>query len=179
MSSSNIPPAGTWAIDQAHSTIEFVVRHMMVSKVKGRFSEFEGSIVVDENGAHSVNTTIQLASIDTRDEKRDEHLRSPDFFDVDNNKTITFTSTGVAPAGDGWNLTGDLTIKGITKSVTLELEYTGTGKNPWGAEVAGFEAHTEISRADFGLEWNAALETGGVLVGDSIKINLDIEATKA
>ena len=177
---SSLPESGTWVIDQAHSTVEFVVRHMMVSKVKGRFSEFEGTIEVGpDHNASSVNATIALASVDTRDEKRDEHLRGADFFDTDNNKTIEFKSTKVEADGDNWKLTGDLTLKGVTKPVTLDLEYNGGGTNPWGASVAAFEATTKIKRSEFGLEWNAALETGGVLVSDDITINIDIEATKA
>jgi len=177
---NNLPAPGTWLIDQSHSSVEFVVRHMMVSKVKGRFAEFSGTITVAEDPAQSkVEATIATASIDTRDEKRDEHLRGADFFDSDTNKEITFVSTGVVANGDSYTLNGDLTLKGVTRPVSLDLSFNGIGTNPWGAEVAGFEASTEISRKDFGLEWNVALETGGVLVGDKITINLDIEATKA
>ncbi len=177
---ANAPSPGVWNIDPSHSTVSFVVRHMMVTKVRGTFGEFSGRITVGEDlQASSVEASIVLASVDTRDAKRDEHLRSADFFDADNNKTMDFRSTSVKQAGDGWQLTGDLAIKGVTKPVTLDLEYTGAGTNPWGMEVAGFEATTKIKRSDFGLEWNVALETGGVLVSDEIKVELDIQAVRA
>lgn len=177
---SNLPTPGVWNIDPSHSSISFVARHMMVTKVRGAFGEFSGQITVDENlQASKVEASVVMASVDTRDAKRDEHLRSPEFFDVDNHKTMEFRSTSVKQSDSGWQLTGDLTIKGVTRPVTLDLEYTGAGTNPWGMEVAGFEATTKISRKDFGLEWNVALETGGVLVGDEVKIELDIQAVRA
>ncbi len=173
----SVPAIGTWNIDPAHTTVEFVARHMVVSKVKGRFSEFGGTIVVAEDPtASSVEVTIEAGSVDTRDEKRDAHLRSPDFFDVDNYKQLTFASTSIQQDGNQWKLTGDLTIKDVTKPVTLDLEYLGGGTNPFGNVVAGFEASTEINRKDFGLGWNVALEAGGVLVGDNIQINIDLQA---
>lgn len=178
--SANTPTPGTYVLDKSHTSIEFVARHMMVTKVKGRFADFDGSIVVGEdNEAHSVSVEIDASSLDTRDETRDAHLRGADFLDVDNFKQVTFSSTGVTNGpGDTWKLNGELTIKGVTRPVTLNLEYTGSGKSPYGIDVAGFEASTEISREDFGLTWNVALETGGVLVGDKIKINIDVEAHK-
>lgn len=171
----------TWQIDPSHSLVEFSVKHMVIATVKGRFSKFSGSIVEDaENLAvSSVSAEIDAASIDTRDEKRDGHLASPDFFDVQQFPTISFTSTRVEPhGGDRLNVIGDLTIHGQTRQVTLQTTRNGQGKNPWGQTVAGFSAETTISRKDFGLEWNVALETGGFLVGDNIKITLEIEAAQ-
>jgi polyisoprenoid-binding protein YceI len=170
---------GTWVIDPAHSEVGFVVRHMMVSKVKGRFTKVDGTITVaDDVLQSSVEATIDAASIDTRDENRDAHLRSADFFDVEQYPTLTFRSTGLRADGDDFVLEGDLTIHGTTRPVSLALEFNGTQPNPLadGKPTAGFSAHTEISRKDFGLEWNVALETGGVLVADKIKIVLEIEA---
>jgi polyisoprenoid-binding protein YceI len=170
---------GTWVIDPAHTEVGFVVRHMMVSKVKGRFAKVEGTITVAEDVLKSsVEATIDAASIDTRDENRDAHLKSADFFEVEKYPTITFRSTGLRADGDDFVLDGDLTIHGTTRPVSLELEFNGTQPNPLaeGKPTAGFSAHTEISRKDFGLEWNVALETGGVLVADKIKIVLEVEA---
>jgi len=172
----------TWSIDKAHSSIEFAVKHMVFSTAKGRFGEFSGEIVLDEaNLANSsVSVTIDAASIDTRDEGRNGHLKSADFFDVENFPTLTFVSTSIAPkGGDEFEITGDLTIRGVTQSVVLKAEKTGQGVNPWGVPVVGFSATTKLSRKDFGLEWNAALETGGFLVGDEIKISLEVEANPA
>jgi polyisoprenoid-binding protein YceI len=170
---------GTWTIDPSHSEVGFVVRHMMVSKVKGRFAKVQGTITVAEDVLNSsVEATIDAASIDTRDENRDNHLRSADFFEVEAHPTLTFRSTGIRRDGDDFVLDGDLTIRGVTRPVSLELEFNGVQPNPLaeGNPAAGFSAHTEISRKDFGLEWNVALETGGVLVADKIKIVLEIEA---
>jgi polyisoprenoid-binding protein YceI len=170
---------GTWVIDPAHTEVGFVVRHMMVSKVKGRFATVEGTITVAEDVlASSVEATIDAASIDTRDVNRDAHLKSADFFEVEKYPTITFRSTGLRADGDDFVLDGDLTIRGTTRPVSLELEFNGTQPNPLaeGKPTAGFSAQTEISRKDFGLEWNVALETGGVLVADKIKILLEVEA---
>ena len=171
----------TWQIDNSHSNAEFSVKHMMISNVKGRFATFGGTIAYDPtNPADSaVNVEIDVASISTHDEKRDEHLRSGDFFDVAAFPKMTFVSTKVKPNGtDKFEVVGDLTIKGITMPVTLKAELEGVGTSPWGAEVAAFVATTEISRKDFGLNWNVALEAGGVLVGDKIKIALEVEAAK-
>jgi polyisoprenoid-binding protein YceI len=177
--SASVPAPGKYSIDPSHTTIEFVARHMMVTKVKGRFTDVSGTILVGDSPAdHSVEVSIDPASIDTRDQKRDEHLRSPDFLDVENNKEFSFRSTSVEPSGSNWKLTGDLTLHGVTKPVSLDLEYTGAGTNPWGVEVAGFEASTEINRKDWGLEWNVALETGGVLVSEKVQISLDVQAQK-
>ena len=164
--------AGTWTIDPSHSEVGFTARHMMVSKVRGKFGEVSGTVVVPEDvTAASVEATIQLASVATGSEDRDNHLRSADFFDVENNPEMTFRSTSF----DGETLTGDLTIKGVTKPVTLDVEFGGVGTDPWGNEKAGFEATGEIDRTDWGLTWNANLEKGGVLVSEKIKLALDIQ----
>jgi polyisoprenoid-binding protein YceI/DNA-binding MarR family transcriptional regulator len=171
----------TWAIDKSHSSVEFGIKHMMFSTVKGRFSEFGGTITehASDLSLSSVDVTIDTASIDTRDEKRDAHLRSADFFDVEANPTITFKSTKVrAISGARFAVIGDLTLHGVTRSVELDVEKTGSAKNPWGVEVAGFSATAQINRKDFGLNWNAALEAGGVLVGETVKISIELEAAK-
>ena len=175
-----IPQPGTYAIDASHSTVGFVVRHVVVSKTRGSFTDFEGEIHIAENPLESsVNVTIQADSINTHDEKRDAHLKSADFFDVENNKTITFNSTSVRHTGGSeFEVVGDLTIAGTTKPVTLHLEYEGTAADPWGGERAGFTAKTKVNREEFGLTWNVALETGGVLVGKDITIELEVEAVR-
>lgn len=172
---------GTWTIDPTHTTIGFSVRHAMVAKVRGRFAEFEGTLVLDgANPANSTaNLTIQVASIDTRTADRDAHLTSPDFFDAEKWPTITFTSTSVEhKGGDKFALVGDLTIRDVTKPVTIDVELGGVGGDPWGGTRVGLEGSTEIKRSDYGLTWNAAIEGGGVLVGDTVKIELDVEASK-
>lgn len=166
---------GTWAIDPSHSEVGFTVRHLMVSKVRGSLSGVAGAIVVGEDGV-TVNATIDAATINTRDENRDGHIKSADFFDVENHPTWTFNATSVVPSGNDFKLTGDLTLRGVTKSVTLDVEYVGVNVDPWGNTKAGFEAKGQINRKDFGVEWNAALETGGVLVGDTVNLELDIQA---
>jgi polyisoprenoid-binding protein YceI len=171
----------TWKIDPAHTQVEFAVKHMMITTVKGRFSEVTGEIQFDEgNLANSkVNIDINVASIDTREAQRDTHLRSADFFDVEKFPKITFRSTAILGAHDEFKLTGDLTIHGVTRRVTLDVTHAGRGKDPWGGERIGFSATGKIKRGDFGLTWNAALETGGFLVGDEVKLSLDVEAVKA
>jgi polyisoprenoid-binding protein YceI len=169
--------AGTWSIDPVHSEVGFSVRHVMVSKVKGTFKTFEGTIAIAENPLDSkVEATIDASSVDTRDENRDNHLRSVDFFHVEEHPKITFASTGVRPSGSNFVVTGDLTIHGVTRSVDLELEFNGVSPDPWGGTRAGFSATTEISRADFGIEFNIPLDGGGVVVGDKIKVFLEVEA---
>ena len=176
MASINDIPAGTWTVDASHSEVGFVARHLMVTKVRGSFKEFEGSVKVGDDLTDSqVTAVVQLGSVDTGSADRDAHLTSADFFDVENNPTMSFTSTEVTPDA----LIGDLTIKGITKPVTFDLDFTGLATDPWGNEKAGFEASTNINRKDWGLEWNVALEGGGVLVSEKVKINLDIQLTKA
>ena len=170
-------PAGTWTVDTAHSTVGFVARHMMVAKVRGRFKDFGADLVIAENPLESrVDATVQMASVDTGDETRDNHLRTNDFFDIENHPTMTFRTTSLEPDGDDYKLNGDLTVRGVTKPVTFDLEVGGFGKDPWGNTKAGFSATTTISRKDFGVEWNVPLETGGVIVGDKVTIELDIEA---
>ena len=170
----------TWLIDASHSLVEFSVRHMMVSTAKGRFTDFAGSIVFDPTNVarSSVTVEIQANSVATGDPRRDEHLRSPDFFDAETFPTLTFRSTSVEPINaERVRIVGDLTIKDVTREVVLEAELNGQGLNPWGKQVIGFSARTALNRKDFGLNWNVALEAGGVLVSDTIKINLEIEAT--
>ncbi len=171
--------ATTYNIDKAHSEVFFQVRHL-VTKVRGRFSDFEGAIVMDEANPElsSVNFSISTASIDTSVADRDAHLRSGDFFAADEHPKLTFTSTKIAKKGaEEFDVTGDLSIRGTTKTVTIPVTFLGLAKDPWGQQKAGFEAETSLNRKDFGLNWNAALETGGFLVGDEVKINLSIQAT--
>jgi len=171
-----------WAIDAKHSLVQFAVKHMMFTTVRGRFTEVRGTIhCTDESdpGSASVEAEIDTASIDTGDADRDAHLRSPDFLDVEQYPTITFKSTRVERvAEDELRVTGDLTIRGVTREVSLATTYNGRGTNPWGQEVAGFTAETRINRKDFGLTWNVALETGGLLVGDKIDVLIEIQAIK-
>jgi polyisoprenoid-binding protein YceI len=169
--------AGTWDIDAAHSTVGFSVRHMMVSKVRGYFRTFSGVLVTAEDPtASSVEATIDMDSIDTRQEQRDAHIRSADFFDVGNHTEMTFRSTGVRTDGADWTVEGDLTIKGITKPVTLELELNGFGPDAYGGFRAGFSAKTEISRKAFGVDIDMPMDGGGVVVGDKVTVELEIEA---
>jgi polyisoprenoid-binding protein YceI len=179
---TTLPQTGTWTIDTSHSSAEFVVRHLVVSKLKGRFTSFEGAIKIDAEDplASSVTASIDLASVDTHDEKRDEHLRSADFFDVEKNPTLTFVSRKVtADGGDEYLVEGDLTIAGVTRTVVLDLEFNGVSADPWGGTRAGFSATTEINRRDFGLEWNVVMDTGAALVGEKVKIALEVEAVLA
>jgi polyisoprenoid-binding protein YceI len=171
----------TYVIDPSHSQVGFSVKHMMFSTVRGNFRGFEGTIVVDnDNPANStVNVTIDASTVSTGDTKRDDHLRSADFFDVATYPNITFKSTSVDfKSADDFTINGELTMHGVTAPVEIKAEQTGEGTNPWGVDVAGFEGSTKVNRKDFGLNWNAALEKGGVLVGDDIKINLEIEVAK-
>jgi polyisoprenoid-binding protein YceI len=175
-----LPAPGIWRIDPSHSEVHFVARHMMISKVRGRFRNFSGSIRVAEDPLQSsVEATIDAASIDTGDEGRDAHLRSPEFLDAERYPEIRFVSTRLEPKGDRWdkfNLTGDLTIRGRTLPVTLEVEFCGVATDPWGNARAGFVASTEINREEFDITWNQALETGGFVVGKGVKIEVDVEA---
>lgn len=176
MSTPDIP-AGTWAIDTSHSEVSFSVRHLMVAKVRGTFETFEGTITIAEDPlASSVEASIDLASINTRDEQRDGHLRSPDFFETDTYPTMTFRSTSVTPDGGDFKVVGDLTLKGTTRSVELDLEFNGVHPDPWGGTRAGFSAETEISRKDFGVDFEVPMDGPGVVVGDKIKVILEIEA---
>ena len=173
--------AETYQFDKAHTTVGFQVRHIF-TLVGGRFTDFAGTIQVDRARpeSSSVEFTIQAKSIDTDEAKRDEHLRSADFFDVANHPTISFKSTAVRANGqNAWLVAGDLTLHGVTKSLTLPVSLLGEGKDPWGNEKMGFEASTALSRTDYGLTWNKQLEAGGVLLGDEVKIQISIEANKA
>lgn len=174
-----VPAAGTYDIDASHSVVEFVVRHLGLAKVRGRFNEFAGTIVVAENIEDSrVDVVIQSATIDTRDAGRDEHLRSPDFLDAPNHPTVEFHSTEVRREGGDWVVAGDLTVAGQSRPVTLAVDFEGSVTDPWGGARVGFAAETKINREDFGLTWNQALETGGWLVGKDVKIELGVEAVK-
>lgn len=169
---------GFYQIDKGHSEVAFQVRHLL-TKVRGQFGDFEGTIRFDEENpvSSAVDVTIQAASIDTQTTDRDTHLRGADFFDVEKYPTLTFKSVAVTPRDAGsLDVLGDLTIHGVTKQVTLPVSYLGKAKDPWGNEKAAFEADLTINRKDFGLNWNAALETGGFLVGDDVKISLSIQA---
>ena len=176
MASINDIPAGTWTVDASHSEIGFVARHLMVTKFRGLFKVFVGTVKFGDDFTDSPVTAVaKIDSVDTGSADRDAHLKSGDFFDAEANPTMSFTSTEVTPD----SLTGDLTIKGVTKPVTFDLDFTGLATDPWGNEKAGFEASAEINRKDWGLEWNVALEGGGVLVSEKVKLNLDIQLTKA
>ena len=171
-----------WNIDATHTNVGFTVKHMMVSKVRGNFNQFEGTIEGDPTDlANSkVQFKIDVDSINTSNEDRDNHLRSADFFDVENYPEMTFTSTKIVQTDDDeYEITGDLTMKGVTKEVTLEAEFEGKGVNPWGQEVVGFSVEGKVNRKDFGLTWNQTLETGGVLVSETIKIVIELEANPA
>jgi polyisoprenoid-binding protein YceI len=176
-----VPSPGTFALDTSHSQIGFTVRHMMIAKVRGHFSATEGTLVVAEDPtASTVTITASTGSIDTRDEGRDGHLKSPDFLDAEQYPTITFTGTGITDEGGGtFALVGDLTVHGVTKPLQLEVEYNGVGQDPWGNQRIGFTAKGEVNREDFGLTWNQALETGGVLVGKEAKIEIDAEFVRS
>jgi polyisoprenoid-binding protein YceI len=174
-----VPEPGIYEIDPIHTMVEFVVRHLGLAKVRGRFTDVAGTITVADEPAHSsVEVTIQAASIDTREPDRDAHLRSPDFLDVENHPTIEHRSTAVHSEGDKWLVDGDLTIRGVTRPVTLEVDFEGAAKDPWGNTRLGFTATTEINREDFGLTWNQPLEAGGWLVGKQVKIEISAEAIR-
>lgn len=178
--SAAIVPAGTWNIDPSHSTIGFSVKHMMIATVRGRFTRFAGSLSADDQGVAGIQGVVQAASIDTNEGQRDDHLRSPDFFDTANHPEIRFVSTGIEPTDSGeYRVTGSLTIKEITREVTLDAVVNGAGTDPWGNERVALEARGTISRKDFELNWNQVLEAGGVLVGDKIRLNLDLSTVKA
>jgi len=172
--------ADTYQFDKSHTTVGFQIRHV-VTNVGGKFQDFSGSIKVDrvkpENS--SVEFTIQAASINTNEPKRDEHLKSPDFFDVTNQPTITFKSTSVKPTGkDTYEVAGNLTMRGVTKPVTLPITFLGEGRDPWGNEKMGFELQTTLNRKDYGIIWNKALDQGGLLLGDEVKVQISVEANK-
>lgn len=180
MTSENNQPATTWQIDPAHTNVEFVVTHMMFAKVRGGFNSFSGTLEQGDDGdlaSGRFSATIAVSSIDTGNEDRDNHLRSADFFDTDNHAEITFESTDIERVSDtSLKVTGDLTIRGVTKSVTLDVTETGTGVDPWGNTRIGIQAEGTISRKEFGLTWNQALEAGGVLVGDEVTLSIEAQA---
>lgn len=171
----------TWKIDPAHTLVEFSAKHMMITTVKGRIAEVEGTIYSDEKDPRSsaVEVTLKGASLDTRSDQRDQHLRSGDFLNVEKFPEIRFKSTRVEGGKERLKLTGDLTIRDVTREITLDVEYHGRNRDPWGGERVGFSATGKIDRRDFGLLWNQALETGGVLVGNDIKINIEVQAIRA
>ena len=170
-----------WTFDLSHSSVQFHVRHLMVSKVHGRFTKWSGNLALDgaDLTKSKLDVTIDAASIFTEEQKRDDHLRSADFLDAEKFPTITFRSGKIEKKGDRYDVHGDLTIHGVTKPVVLEVEGGDQVKDPWGGTRTGFSAKTHVSRKEFGLTWNVALETGGLLVGDKIEISLEIEAIKA
>lgn len=173
--------AGTvWTIDETHSLVEFAVKHMMITTVKGRFGHVAGTVTLPDGDVTkgTVQVTIDTASIDTRNDQRDGHLKSPDFFDVAQFPTITYTSSAVTKAGDGWQVTGELTMHGVTRSVTLALTDGGEGKDPWGNQRRSFWATGTIDRREFGLTWNQALETGGMLVSTDVKLHFEIQLVR-
>jgi polyisoprenoid-binding protein YceI len=175
-----IPTSGTFSFDPTHTVVGAIARHLMVSKVRGRFADVTGSITLAENPLDSaVEVVIKAASIDTGVADRDKHLRSADFLDVENYPELTFKSTRVVKQdGAEFVLAGDLTIRGVTREVELEIEYHGVQNSPWGQQVIGFSATTELDREEFGMTWNAALETGGVVVGKKLKVEIEVEAIR-
>ncbi|MGH9291647.1 MAG: YceI family protein [Acidimicrobiales bacterium] len=175
-----LPEAGIFAIDTTHSEVGFLARHMVVTKVRGRFGEYSGQVVLAENPLDStVEVTIRTSSIDTREEARDNHLRSGDFFESEAHPELTFKSTAVEHRGGArFSVTGDLAIKEVTKPVTLDVDYGGVIVDPYGGERIGFTARTEIDRYDFGLTWGTALETGGLVVGRNVLLELEVEAVR-
>jgi len=170
-----------WAVDASHSSLDFSVKHMMIAKVKGTFHTFEAQIEADPSDltSASIRFDIDLNSIDTKNSDRDAHLRSADFFEIEKYPKLTFVATSIERTGDGeYDVTGDVSLHGVTRSETFEVSFEGAGKDPWGNEKAGFSAKGSLKRSDYGLTYNAVLETGGVLIGDEVKISIEIEAAK-
>jgi polyisoprenoid-binding protein YceI len=179
---SSLPTPGTYTIDATHSTVQFVARHLVAAKVRGSFAEFEGTLTIGDSAeTSSVTAIVQAGSISTHNEMRDGHLKSSDFLDLENHPTLTFTSTKISPkGGDNYVMTGDLTIRGVTKSVDFDLEFLGSGPSMQpGVTVAGFEAKTEIDRRDFGVNFEGVLENGSLVVSNKVTLELTIEAAKA
>ena len=174
-------PTGTWNIDPAHSSVEFQVKHLGIATVKGHFNDFEGTLVVGENGIPTkAYGSVRVESVDTREEQRDAHLRSPDFFDAENHPELRFAATAIEPVDeDTFKVTGDLTIHGVTQPVSFDAELQGVEEDPWGNERFAVEVTGQIKRSDFGMTFNQALGSGNMLVSDKVKINLDISAVKA
>lgn len=176
---TSLPAAGAYAVDPQHSEVSFRVRHL-VSKVRGRFLDFEGTVTIGDSAeASSVTASVKTTSVDTASADRDAHLRNADFFESEAHPEMTFASTAVRPKGDAYELVGDLTIKGISKPVTFDLDFLGNVTDPWGNPRACFEATTTINREDWDLTWNQALETGGVMVGKDVTITIEVQAVKA
>lgn len=178
---AQLQKASIYTLDRAHTSVEFVVRHLMITKVRGRFTDFDGQIALaaDSDLPRSITATIDAASIDTREEQRDAHLRSADFFEVEKYPHLTFESTRIEGTAEELAIYGKLTIRGVTRDVKLTGTFEGRVADPWGGTRVGYAAHTTINRKDFGLAWNAALETGGVVVGDEVRIELNVEALLA
>jgi polyisoprenoid-binding protein YceI len=177
---ADLPPAGDWVIDAAHSTVGFWVRHLGFTKVRGRFTDLSGAVHIGNDGADSsADVVLVSASIDTNEADRDAHLRSADFLDAENHPTLRFTSTSVVQQGRTWTITGSLTIRGVSRTVGLDAEFGGAVVDPWGDQHLMFTAQTVIQREDFGLTWNQALETGGVLVGKAVTIELEVSLVAA
>jgi len=180
LETSSLPAPGTWEIDPSHSSVAFSVRHLGLAKVRGRFNAFSGTLVVAEPPTDSsVSATIDATSVDTRDAKRDEHLRSPDFFDAAAHPTLDFRSTRVTGSGAAWKVEGELSMHGTTKPVVLDVSFEGAAQDPWGGSRIAFSASTEVDREQWGLTWNQALEAGGWVVGKKIRIDLEVEAVRA
>jgi polyisoprenoid-binding protein YceI len=174
------PVAGTYAIDHSHTTLEFVARHLMITKVRGRFNDYDGTVVIGQGPEDSsIEVSVDLSSVDTNDPKRDEHLRSADFFEIDKHPKMVFKSNAFEQDGDGWNVTGDLTIREVSRPFTLHVDFEGASTTPWNTAAYGFSATGEIDREDWGITWNAALETGGVVVSKKVKIELNVELVPA
>lgn len=178
--STQLPPAGTWVIEPTHSNIEAIARHLKITKVRGRFGSFEGKVEVPENPLEArVEVTIDASSIDTNNEDRDEHLRSEDFLFVEEHPTLSFVSTGLEEVGGGYKLSGDLTMRGVTKPVEFDVAYGGLTEDPWGNTRALFAAETTIDREEWGLTWNQALEAGGVLVSKKFDIEIEVQLVQS
>lgn len=175
-----LPTPGTFSLDPAHSVVGFVVRHMMIAKVRGRFGGVSAELVVsDDPLASTLSVDIDVSTIDTGSEDRDGHLRSPDFLDVENHPTLTYRSTGLIPgSGEDFRLDGELSLHGVTQTVPLDVTFEGVGTDPWGNQRVGFTASGEIDREAFGLTWNQSLETGGVLVGKTVKLEIEAELVR-
>jgi len=174
--SETLPAAGTWVLDTSHSSVEFIARHLMISKVRGGFGDFSGTVTLAEPvESSSVTVTIEAASFSSGDEGRDAHVRGDDFLDVERFPHITFVGSGPRQQGGGWVLPGELTIRDVTRPVELAVEALGVIADPWGNEKAAFSASTEIDREEFGITWNAALEAGGVLVGPKVRIEIEVQ----
>lgn len=176
--STQVSEKTTYSIDSAHTTVQFTVRHLMIAKVRGRFGAVSGTIEVEpgSDAPRFIQATIDATSIDTRETQRDTHLKSADFLEVDKYPTLEFSSLRIEGDGADFTIHGDLTIHGVTRPVALKAEFQGRAADPWGGQRIGYSASTTINRKDFGLTWNAALETGGVMVGDEVRIELDVEA---